>query len=128
MDVRKPPQRPRPQPDERTWSARSSIHPRAAREELVHYSALPAETGPVWAPDRLAIWPLEGGRYGIDAHYFGSTGVTRARRQAERLSDAGLRAGVHVDDEGGLLRLGPLARGAVWVALESFLGKPLEVE
>jgi hypothetical protein len=33
------------------------------------YTALPAETGPVWAPDRLSIWPVEGGRYGIDAHY-----------------------------------------------------------
>ena len=126
--MRKESKRPTARADERTWSARSSIHPRAASEELVHYSALPAETGPVWAPDRLAVWPLEGARYGIDAHYFGSTGVTRAHRQAERLSDAGLRAGVHVDDEGGLLRLGPLTHGAVWIALQSFLGKPLENE
>ena len=114
------------QPDDRAWSARRSVHPRAATQELVHYSALPAETGPLWAPDRLAVWPLEGGRYGVDAQYFGSTGVTRAERQAQRLASAGLRAGVHLDGEGALVRLGPLTHGAVWIALESFLGKAIE--
>ena len=92
----------------------------------MHYSALPAETGPVWAPDRLSVWPLEGGRYGIDAHYFGSTGVERAAVQAERLEAAGLRASALSDDEGALVRLGPLTHGAVWIALESFLGRPLQ--
>lgn len=125
--ARKDPKHPPPDAGERTWSARSSVHPRAASQELVHYSALPAETGPVWAPDRLAVWPLEGARYGIDAHYHGETGVTRAQRQAERLSAVGLRAGVHVDADGGLIRLGPLTHSAVWVALQSFLGKPLDV-
>ncbi len=118
--------RERAQADERAWSARRSVHPRDASAELVHYSPLPAETGPVWAPDRLAVWPLEGGRYGIDAHYHGSTGVTRAERQAQRLGQAGLRASAHVDDEGALVRLGPLTHGAVWIALESFLGRPIE--
>ena len=114
--------------DDRAFSARSSVHPRAASEELVHYSALPAETGPVWAPDRLAVWPLEGGRYGIDAQYFGSTGVTRAERQAERLATVGLRARAELDDEGAHVRLGPVTHAAVWIALESFLGRPLEAE
>ena len=112
--------------DDRAWSARRSVHPRDASAELVHYSPLPAETGPVWAPDRLAVWPLEGGRYGIDAQYFGSTGITRAERQAERLSAAGLRVSPQVDDEGALVRLGPLTHAAVWIALESFLGKAIE--
>lgn len=35
------------------------------------YTPLPAETGPVWAPDRLSVWPVEGDRFGIDAHYHG---------------------------------------------------------
>jgi hypothetical protein len=118
--------RERAQADERAWSARRSVHPRDASAELVHYSPLPAETGPVWAPDRLAVWPLEGGRYGIDAHYYGSTGVTRAERQAQRLGQTGLRASAHVDDEGALVRLGPLTHGAVWIALESFLGRPID--
>ncbi len=115
-----------PSTDERTWSARESIHPRAATEDLVHYSPLPAETGPTWAPDRLTVWPVEGGRYGIDAHYVGRTGITRAERQVERLADAGLRASIRTDDDGGVVRLGPLAHAAVWIALEAFLGKPLQ--
>lgn len=116
----------RSQADDRAWSARRSVHPRDASAELVHYSHLPAETGPTWAPDRLAVWPLEGGRYGIDAQYFGSTGVTRAERQAERLGASGLRASAQLDGEGARVRLGPLTHGAVWIALESFLGRPID--
>lgn len=96
-----------------------------ASDELVHYSALPAETGPMWAPDRLSVWPVEGGRYGIDAHYHGSTGAARATRQQERLTATGLSASVRNDGESSLLRLGPLAHQAVWLALEAFLGRPI---
>ena len=112
-------------PDERAWSAATSTDPRSAREELVRYTALPAETGPIWAPDRLSIWPLEGGRYGIDAHYHGPTGIERANGQERRLREVGVVASVRADEGGGLIRLGPLAHAAVWVALESFLGRPL---
>lgn len=112
--------------DERAWSSQRSVHPRDASAELVHYSPLPAETGPVWAPDRLSVWPLEGGRYGVDAHYAGATGATRARRQAERLGALGLQVSAQPDGEGALVRLGPLTHAAVWVALESFLGRSLE--
>src|SRR3954454_61007 len=71
--------------DDREWSAHTSVHPRMASPDLVKYTALPAETGPTWAPDRLSVWPVEGGRYGIDAHYHGPTGVQRANRQIDRL-------------------------------------------
>jgi hypothetical protein len=100
------------------------MHPRDASAELVAYSALPAETGPTWAPDRLSIWPVEGGRYGIDAHYHGTTGVQRARAQRQRLKSAGLEASAREDDHGALIRLGPLAHSAAWVAIEAFLGRP----
>lgn len=111
--------------DDRAWSARESVNPRVATEELVHYTALPAETGPTWAPDRLSVWPVEGGRYGIDAHYHGSTGLTRAKRQVQRLATVGLNASVRLDENGGIVRLGPLAHQAAWLALEAFLGRPL---
>lgn len=91
----------------------------------MRYTALPAETGPTWAPDRLSVWPVEGGRYGIDAHYHGSTGLIRAERQRERLASARLSASVRTDEKGGMIRLGPLAHEAVWIALEAFLGRPL---
>src|SRR5437764_11940646 len=90
--------------DDRAWSARESVNPRVANEDLVRYTALPAETGPTWAPDRLSVWPVEGGRYGIDAHYHGSTGLTRAERQKQRLAVAGLSASVRTDEHGGIVR------------------------
>jgi len=110
-------------PSDRAWSAHTSIHPRDARAELVPYTALPAETGPVWAPDRLSIWPVEGGRYGIDAHYHGPTGVQRASGQQQRLRKVGITATVKHDPGGGLIRIGPLAHAATWLALEAFLGR-----
>ena len=113
-------------PDDREWSAHTSVHPRTASRDLVKYTALPAETGPTWAPDRLSVWPVEGGRYGIDAHYRGPTGVQRANRQIDRLKGAGLNAKVRVDGGDGLVRLGPLAHGAAWLAIEAFLGRPLD--
>lgn len=111
--------------DDRAWSARVSVHPRTS-EELVHRTALPAETGPTWAPDRLSIWPVEGGRYGIDSHYHGTIGLARAERQAERLASTGLSASVRTDESGAILRLGPLAHNTVWLALEAFLGRPID--
>ena len=103
------------------------MHPRdAAGKDLVRFTPLPAETGPTWAPDELSIWPVEGGRFGIDAHYHGATGAQRAERQVTRLDEAGLIATVRPGPEdGATLRLGPLAHEAAWLALEAFLGRPL---
>ncbi len=46
----------------------------------------------------------------------------------QRLAGAGLvatvRPAVH---DGAILRLGPLAHEAAWLALEAFLGRPLDV-
>jgi hypothetical protein len=112
-------------PNERHWSAHTSTSSRNARADLVPYTPLPAETGPVWAPDRLSVWPVEGGRYGIDAHYQGLTGIERAHVQRTRLEKLGLSATVKHDAEGGLIRIGPLQHVPTWLALEAFLGRPL---
>ncbi len=109
--------------DDRAWSARAS----ARGADTAGHSALPAETGPTWAPDELSIWPVEGGRYGIDAHYHGRTGASRAQHQQERLASVNLAASVRPHDSGGAtLRLGPLQHEAAWLALEAFLGRPIE--
>jgi hypothetical protein len=93
---------------------------------MVTYTALPAETGPVWAPDQLSVWPVEGGRFGLDAHYEGATGAQRAGFQARKLAELDLPVTVQETPSGGAtLRLGPLAHEAAWVALEAFLGRPL---
>lgn len=122
---RKPGRARRASVDDRSWSAHTSVDPRYASVEMVANTALPAETGPTWAPDRLSVWPVEGDRYGIDAHYHGRTGVERARHQARRLKAHGLISTFRKDRDGGLLRLGPLTHGAVWLALEAFLGPPM---
>jgi hypothetical protein len=121
---------PEPPVGDREWSARTNMHARdAAGKDLVRFTPLPAETGPTWAPDRLSIWPVEGGRFGIDAHYHGATGARRAEHQLGRLGEAGLVAAVREGPEGGAtLRLGPLAHQAAWLALEAFLGGPLDVD
>src|SRR3954451_18603610 len=97
-------------PDDREWSAHTSVHPRMASRDLIAYTALPAETGPTWAPDRLSVWPVEGGRFGLDAHYEGVTGGQRAEYQARKLAELNLRATVQKSpsDGGTTLRLGPL--------------------
>jgi len=121
-----PPERP---VDDRAWSARMNMHERDVGKDLVRYTPLPAETGPTWAPDQLSMWPVEGGRFGIDAHYHGATGRQRAEHQIGRLREAGLAANLRSGPgEGTTLRLGPLAHQAAWLALEAFLGRPLDVD
>jgi hypothetical protein len=84
---------------------------------------LPAENGPVAAPDCLSIWPVEGGRYGLDATYHGATGFERAEAQQRRLQAANLSASVRQElGDDWTLRLGPLTQGAAWTAIEAFLG------
>jgi hypothetical protein len=114
--------------DDRAFSARTSVHASGASAEMVRYTALPAETGPIWAPDELSVWPVEGGRYGVDAHYHGRTGAQRAQHQRARLAAVNLAASVRPHDSGGAtLRLGPLQHAAAWLALEAFLGRPIDV-
>jgi hypothetical protein len=119
---------PTPEADDRAWSSRRNIGERDARTDLVPYMALPAETGPTWAPDQLSIWPVEGGRFGIDAHYHGESGRARARQQAARLERVHLAVSVRDGEDGAMLRLGPLAHAATFVAIEAFLGRPIEDE
>src|SRR6185436_7222669 len=109
------------EPDDRAWSSRRNVPERAARTDLVPYMALPAETGPTWAPDQLSIWPVEGGRFGIDAHYHGDSGKARAQQQAVRLERVHLAVSVRESEDGAALRLGPLAHKATFLAIEAFL-------
>jgi len=94
---------------------------------MVGQTALPAETGPTWAPDELSVWPVEGGRFGIDVHYHGRTGARRAQHQRVRLEQVNLAPSVRPHDSGGAtLRLGPLQHQAAWLAREAFLGRPID--
>jgi hypothetical protein len=100
---------------------------RAARTDLVPYMGAARRDGPIWAPDQLSIWPVEGGRFGIDAHYHGASGRDRAPPAGGRLGRVNLPVAVREEDDGGAtLRLGPLAHQAAWLAIEAFLGRTLD--
>jgi len=84
---------------------------------------LPAKTSPVLIPDRLSIWPVEDGRYGLDATYHGATGFERAEAQRRRLKGANISASVRQElGDDWTLRLGPLAHSAAWITIEAFIG------
>ncbi len=88
--------------------------------------ALPAETGPAFAPDRLSVWPVEGERYGLDATYHGASGFERAEAQQRHLKAANLSASVRQElGDAWSLRLGPLTHSAAWAAIEAFIGPPV---
>jgi hypothetical protein len=86
---------------------------------------LPTDTGSHLAPDRLSVWPMEDGRYGLDATYHGATGFDRAEAQRQLLQAANLSASVRQElGDDWTLRLGPLTHSAAWTAIEAFLGSP----
>jgi hypothetical protein len=79
---------------------------------------LPA--GPV--ADRVTVWPLDDGRYGLDASFQGSTGFERATAYQAELEATGVK--VKLIQELGdrwALRFGPLRAMDVSEALGSFI-------
>jgi hypothetical protein len=74
-------------------------------------------------PDKLSIWPVEGGRFGIDASFTGSTGFERAHRHERQLTEAGIRYQFRQDLDGAwILRLGPVPAADVGAAVDAFVG------
>jgi hypothetical protein len=83
-------------------------------------STLPTEAGPV--PDRIAIWPMDDGRYGLDATFQGASGYERAERHAEGLKRGRVRHSLRQELDGGwTLRFGPLSAAEVGAALGAFV-------
>jgi hypothetical protein len=81
---------------------------------------LPTQAGPV--PDRLTIWPVDDGRYGLDATFHGATGFERARRHQQHLEAEGVPHSFRQELDGAwTLRFGPLTAADVAVALAAFV-------
>jgi hypothetical protein len=74
-------------------------------------------------PDKLTIWPVEAGRFGVDATFVGATGYSRACRHQELLRTAGVRHQFRqgLGDE-WTLRLGPVPAADVGTAVDAFVG------
>ena len=79
-------------------------------------------------PDRVTLWPVEGGRFGIDATFSGAFGKDYAKEHRSALKQGGLKASLRHDkagdrfDDQWTLRLGPLTADAARAAVEAFLG------
>jgi hypothetical protein len=81
---------------------------------------LPVKAGPV--PDRLTIWPVDDGRYGLDATFQGASGYERAEHHREQLVLHGIAHSFRQELDGGrTLRFGPLRAVEVASALSAFV-------
>ena len=81
---------------------------------------LPAESGPV--PDRLTIWPVDDGRYGLDATFNGASGYERAERHQTQLVKLDVPHSFRQEIDGAwTLRFGPLRALDVAKALAAFV-------
>ena len=74
----------------------------------VEAANLPIQAGPV--PDRMTIWPMDDGRYGLDATFQGASGYKRAEVHVEALDRDGIPHAFRQGLDGGwTLRFGPLS-------------------
>jgi hypothetical protein len=82
---------------------------------------LPAyPVGPV--ADKLSIWPLDSGHYGLDATFQGRTGFERMEIHERSLQTSGIRFRMVQElGDAWTLRFGPLSAEEVSMALRSFV-------
>lgn len=81
---------------------------------------LPSRAGPV--PDRLTIWPVDDGRYGLDATFEGATGYQRARQHVAELELDRVPHTFRQELNGSWsLRFGPLPAADIAQALAVFV-------
>lgn len=83
-------------------------------------AALDFPAGPV--PDRVAVWPMEDGLYGLDATFQGATGYERVDGHRDVLEQTGIRFSFRQELGGAwTLRFGPLAVADVSAAMAAFV-------
>jgi hypothetical protein len=72
-------------------------------------------------PNRVSIWPVEPGGYGIDFTYHGAIGFTSAEQADEMLRFNGLTTSFRQELDGAwTVRFGPLPRDDMRAVLERF--------
>lgn len=83
-------------------------------------SELDFPVGPV--ADRLTLWPIDDGRYGLDAVFQGASGLERCEAHQEALEGAGVRCSlVQGLDDSWSLRMGPLTALDIGKAINAFI-------
>ncbi len=82
----------------------------------------PAATDPRSVPDRLTVWPVDDGRFGLDATFQGASGYTSAERHEHLVRQVGIRYDLRQELDGAwTLRLGPLPAPQARQAIDAFL-------
>jgi hypothetical protein len=72
-------------------------------------------------PNRVCIWPVETGGYGIDFTYHGATGFTDAEFAEKALKAGGLKTSFRQELDGAwTVRFGPLPREHMREVLDRF--------
>jgi hypothetical protein len=83
-------------------------------------SELDFPAGPV--ADKLTLWPVDDGRYGVDAVFQGSTGFERCEEHRAALEAAGVECKmVQGMDNSWSLRLGPMTAHEAGSAVTAFV-------
>lgn len=73
-------------------------------------------------PDRIVVWPVERGRFGLDAGFAGITGYEAAAAHHARVLNAGSPATLREElGDTWTVRLGPLGGAEVAHAVSAFL-------
>lgn len=76
--------------------------------------------GPV--ADRLTLWPVDDGRYGLDAVFQGASGYERCEEHERALKAAGVKCKLQQNmDSSWSLRFGPLTAMEVGRAVSAFV-------
>jgi hypothetical protein len=76
--------------------------------------------GPI--ADRLTLWPVDDGRYGLDAVFQGASGYERCEEHHEALKGLGVHCKLLQNlDNSWSLRLGPLKTVEVGRAISAFV-------
>lgn len=73
-------------------------------------------------PDRMTIWPMEDGRFGLDATFQGASGYDRAEQHRKALEEGGVPHPFRQElGDAWTLRFGPLSAAEVSTALSAFV-------
>lgn len=95
----------------------------AADVVAMHRALVPAAADPRPVPDRLTLWPVDDGRYGLDATFQGASGYVNAQRHEDVMRLADVDYSFRQELEGSwTLRLGPFPAAQARQAIDSFLG------
>ncbi len=87
---------------------------------MADFSEVDLPAGPV--ADRVSIWPMDDGSYGLDATFQGASGHERAQFHEAVLKEASVRWSLRQELDGGwTLRFGPISAKDVGAALSAFI-------